>query len=727
MTFNSDNPIFNLAAEVVNYTSQNLFLTGKAGTGKTTFLRYIKETTAKCAIVVAPTGVAAINARGVTMHSFFQLPFNPFLPHETRIFGNSATVDRLSLIRNMKMSREKIDLMNELELLIIDEVSMLRADMLDAIDEILRYYRNKRKVPFGGVQVLFIGDLFQLPPVVGDDEWAMLKGYYASPFFFSAKVLQENPPVFIELKKIYRQSEERFINLLNNIRNNSMEEEDYEWLHNRYRPAAMDEYEGTITLTTHNRMADQINQEELQKLDGETHSFMGEIVGEYSDKALPTEMRLDLKVGTQVMFIKNDTENKKYFNGKLATVTKISKDGITVLGNEDKEEMLVGKEKWSNIRYNLNRETNRIEENEIGSFTQYPLRLAWAITIHKSQGLTFDNVIIDAGASFAAGQVYVALSRCRTLDGIVLLSKIFPQSVKSDERILEFSKQENKATEVSRILDEEKPKFAAMVLLKTFDWAKLLGELKHFQELTKTKKLPEPELFEHIISEMVQKANGQQETADKFLVQLQNILGQNPVDNQLLNERVTKAKAYFAKALHDEIISPINSIQFNLKGKKQVKKYLGNTNELENFVWKKLREVERVSFGDLSFEVKTIEKTTEQPKVETGVKEPKGSSQLETLTLYKAGMKIPEIALTRGFAESTIEGHLAQFVGSGEVDVFDFISTEQLLKIKQAADQTDLPGTSPIKAILNDETTHSQIRMAINYLKWKKEKAQPVS
>ncbi|MSQ78830.1 MAG: hypothetical protein EXR21_04025 [Flavobacteriaceae bacterium] len=727
MTFNSDNPIFNLAAEVVNYTSQNLFLTGKAGTGKTTFLRYIKETTSKCTVVIAPTGVAAINAGGVTMHSFFQLPFNPFLPDETRIFGNSATVDRLSLIRNMKMSREKIDLMNELELLIIDEVSMLRADMLDAIDEILRYYRNKRKVPFGGVQVLFIGDLFQLPPVVGDDEWAMLKGYYASPFFFSAKVLHENPPVFIELKTIYRQSEERFINLLNNIRNNTMEDEDYEWLHNRYRPAAMDEYEGTITLTTHNRIADQINQQELQKLDGETHSFMGEIKGEFSDKALPTEMRLDLKVGTQVMFIKNDTEDKKYFNGKLATVTKISKDGITVLGNEDKEEMVVNKEKWSNIRYNLNRETNRIEEDEIGSFTQYPLRLAWAITIHKSQGLTFDNVIIDAGASFAAGQVYVALSRCRTLDGIVLLSKIFPQSVKSDERILQFSKQENKATEVSRILAEEKPKFAAMVLLKTFDWAKLFGELKHFQELTKTKKLPEPELFEQIISVMLEKANAQYETADKFLLQLQNILGQDTMDSQMLNERVTKAKSYFAKVLHDEIIQPINNIQFNLKGKKQVKKYLTITNELENFVWKKLREVERVSFGDLSFEVKGIEKTTVLPVVERNAKEPRGSSQLETLTLYKAGMKIPEIALTRGFAESTIEGHLAQFVGTGEVDVFDFITTEQLLKIKQAADQTEQLGTSPVKAKLNDETTHSQIRMAINYLKWKKEKAESVS
>ena len=404
MNMDVENEWFKLASDVVNYTSQNLFLTGKAGTGKTTFLKYIKSHTQKHTAVVAPTGVAAINAGGVTMHSFFHLPFIPYVPGQTNMFGDIKTADKHALIKGVRFNREKIELLNELELLIIDEVSMLRADMLDAIDDLLRYFRRNSRDAFGGVQVLFIGDLFQLPPVVGDEEWALMKNDYSSPFFFSAKVIENNPPLFIELKKMYRQNEKQFIQLLNNIRNNNLDDYDFEILNERYNRDAMDLSDNVITLTTHNRTADQINGQELAKLDAELVSFPGEIKGEFSDKALPTEMNLDLKIGAQIMFIKNDISGeRKYFNGKLATVKSLSPNEIVVSLAESHDELTISKEKWSNIRFNFNKDTNKVEEEELGSFTQYPIRLAWAITIHKSQGLTFDKAIIDAGYSFAAG------------------------------------------------------------------------------------------------------------------------------------------------------------------------------------------------------------------------------------------------------------------------------------------------------------------------------------
>lgn len=715
-----ENILFNLADEVINYTSQNLFLTGKAGTGKTTFLKFIKEHSQKNAVVVAPTGVAAINAGGMTMHSFFQLPFIPYVPQRSGVSGDVSTIDRYNLIKNIRFSREKKELLNELELLIIDEVSMLRADMLDAIDEILRHFRQQRKLPFGGVQVIFIGDLFQLPPVVKEDEWQLMKDHYASPFFFCAKVIEQHPPLFIELKKIYRQNEQSFINLLNSIRNNEMSDSDYGLLNERFRPDGMDIFESSITLTTHNNSADTINQRELNKLEGKPIRFTGEIKGEFSDKALPTEMNLDLKVGAQVMFIKNDSSGEqKYFNGKLAVIKKISEEEISVTLAESNTELALEKEKWNNIRYSLNIESKKIEEEELGSFTQYPVRLAWAITIHKSQGLTFDKAMIDAGNSFAAGQVYVALSRCRTLDGLVLLSRIQPWSVQSDERIIEFASRENSMEEIQKILTEEKPKYAAQLLLKTFEWRKLVVELQLFEELTEDKKLPEKEMFESVIETMIEKAKSQQEVASKFTTQLIEILQTNPIDTNLLNERVTKAKMYFAKALHDELIQPINNLQNFLKGKSKVKQYARAVNEIENIVWKKLHDVQRITFGEMNFDVPQIER---KQKIisEKKVKAEKGSSKLETLEFYKTGKSISEIASQRGFTTSTIESHLAEFVLTGEVNAFDFLNKDQLLKIRKAADEVGYEYFSPIKQLVGDSISFGQIKIGLNYLKSKK-------
>ena len=713
-----ENKIFSLAAEVVNFTSSNLFLTGKAGTGKTTFLKYIREHTHKNTAVVAPTGVAAINAGGVTMHSFFQLPFIPFLPEQVVTSGNVNFVNRHSLFKGLRFSKEKLDVINELELLIIDEVSMLRADLLDAIDEIMRHIRGKRKLPFGGVQVLFIGDLYQLPPVAKEDDWKMMREHYASPFFFSAKVLEQNPPLFIELKTIYRQSDEKFICLLNNIRNNELSEEDYGLLQERYHPNATDLKPGSITLTTHNHMADAINQRELQKIKTPSHKFSGVIQGNFSDKALPTEMQLNLKTGAQVMFVKNDlSPEKKYFNGKLATVKKIDEKGILVELSGSKNELLLTKEKWRNVQYKLDKETGKVEEEELGSFTQYPIRLAWAITIHKSQGLTFDHAVIDAGQSFAAGQVYVALSRCRTLEGLLLLSKIHPSSVKSDERIIEFSNKVNSADEVQKNLSQEKPKYAAKILMKAFDWEKLTAELEQFEEETRSKKIPDKLLAENTTSKMLNKAKEQQSVAEKFMEEFEKKFLEDPIDESWLNKKVIGAKKFFIDQIHKELLLPLNELQAHLKGKSKVRKYSKQVNELEGILLRKIKDVQRASFGDLAFEVSPI--LIERKEIiaaPSKTKALKGSSKFETLSFYKQGLSIEEIAKQRAMSTITIEGHLAEFVPGGEINVFDFLDKLLLEKIRLAGEKAGFERLTPLKEILGNQASYGQIRMAVNYL-----------
>jgi len=378
-----------LATEFILKTAENVFITGKAGTGKTTFLHAIRQNTSKNTIVAAPTGVAAINAGGMTLHSLFQLPFQAFIPSKQRVSTGFTNIS--GLFEHFKFSKAKIELLKELELLIIDEVSMLRCDMLDAIDITLRTIRKNQHEPFGGVQILFIGDLFQLPPVVKDDEWAILHDYYETPFFFSAQVMKESNFWNIEFTRIYRQNEERFIRLLNKVRNNEMTEDDFYELNDRYQPEALSELEDYITLSTHNIKVDRINHTQLQKLEGDACEFTALINGEFNENAYPTEIKLTLKPGAQVMFIRNDSKpEKRYYNGKLATVKRVTSEEITVQFFDNGNEFVVEKEKWENIRYNYNAATDKIEEEIIGSFMQYPLRLAWAITIHKSQGLTFD-------------------------------------------------------------------------------------------------------------------------------------------------------------------------------------------------------------------------------------------------------------------------------------------------------------------------------------------------
>jgi hypothetical protein len=419
------NEIFDLAYRFVTETSENIFLTGNAGTGKTTFLKYLKENCSKNIIVAAPTGVAAINAGGVTLHSLFQLPFTPFLP---------TPVSKRELLGKLKYNSRRQDLLRKMELLVIDEISMVRCDTMDAIDTILRSVRRKHEIPYGGVQLLCIGDLYQLPPVARRQEWSILQEYYSSEFFFDSLVIKEQMPMLIELKKIYRQKEDSFVHLLNKVRNNDMNADDFEDLHQRYSPNFRPEQEEKyITLTSHNNQADQINYRELQKLSAPSFTYNAEIQNEFPETMYPAEASLVLKEGAQVMFLKNDTE-KRYFNGKIGVIKSLMQDEIIV--SCDGDDIYVSQETWENSRYTLNRNDGKLEQEVLGTFTQFPLRLAWAITIHKSQGLTFEKVMIDAGASFSSGQVYVALSRCTSLDGIVLLSKIPSAAIYSNQNVI---------------------------------------------------------------------------------------------------------------------------------------------------------------------------------------------------------------------------------------------------------------------------------------------------
>ncbi len=420
------NEIFDLAYRFVTETNENIFLTGKAGTGKTTFLKYLKENSTKNIVVAAPTGVAAINAGGVTLHSLFQLPFHPFLPTKN---------NKEELLAKIRYNKQRQQLLCKMELLVIDEISMVRCDVMDAIDTILKHARRNYHLPFGGVQLLCIGDLHQLPPVAQNHEWNILKEYYESPFFFDSLAIKEQSPLMIELDKIYRQKEESFVRLLNKVRNNQMHADDFEDLHLRFDPVFRpDRDEKYITLTSHNKQADQINEQELYKLNTAKFTYKAIVEDEFPENMYPVEFELNLKDGAQVMFLKNDLIQKRYYNGKIGVIKTLTKDKIIV--DCDGTEIEVGTETWDNSRYTLNRADGKLEQETLGTFTQYPLRLAWAITIHKSQGLTFEKVMIDAGAAFSSGQVYVALSRCTSLNGIVLLSKIPASAIHSNDNVI---------------------------------------------------------------------------------------------------------------------------------------------------------------------------------------------------------------------------------------------------------------------------------------------------
>ena len=551
MNYDFDNEMFRLAAELVNQSSRNIFLTGKAGSGKTTFLKYIRENCPKQMAVVAPTGVAAINAGGVTMHSFFQLPFSPFIPEAGGSRDQNETVtNRNSLLSRLRMTTEKKKILQELELLIIDEISMVRCDMLDAVDTILRHIRRRYNERFGGIQVLFIGDMFQLPPVIKENEWSLLKDFYNSPYFFDSLVIKEERPVYIEFTKIYRQNEERFINVLNQVRNNKLDNDGISLLENRFsREFRRVKDDGYIILTTHNEKARIKNETELNKLESKSLSYAAEIEGDFPESAYPAEEHLQLKVGAQVMFIKNDSEKvKRYFNGKIGIVSELDDEKIIVQCKDEQESIEVKKEKWENIRYSVDKTSRQLKEEVLGSFTQYPLRLAWAITIHKSQGLTFDKVIIDAGEAFAPGQVYVALSRCTKLDGIVLQSRIRSTKMFTDERIVQFSKSSSSKS-IEQELLQSKRNYQLRILLSLFDYKQIIEDAKELNISLSENVSSFSDQSASWVAELLVTFENLQLTAEKFQKQLEKIFIQHETteENELLKERINAGTLYFLK------------------------------------------------------------------------------------------------------------------------------------------------------------------------------------
>lgn len=728
MNVDDSNKLFKLAFDFVNDTNSTLYLTGKAGTGKTTFLKYVKTHCTKNMVVVAPTGVAAINAGGVTAHSFFQLPFGPYIPNAQgsgKGFGQIENiVDRNTLLSKIRVNTSKKKLMEELELLIIDEVSMLRSDMLDAIDTILRYVRKKNHA-FGGVQVLFIGDLYQLPPVVVDSEKEILDQHYQSPFFFHASVFGNTRPIFIELKKIYRQSEQNFIDLLNKLRHNNLEASDFEKLNALYNPNFSATKNNYITLTSHNYKADAINREELNALKSTAYDFKGEIIGDFGDKQLPTDLLLTLKEGAQVMFVKNDSSNEKlYYNGKLATVVKLTNEEIFVKFLDSDNMFEVTKETWDNIGYKLNEETKEIEEKINGQFIQFPLRLAWAITIHKSQGLTFERAVIDAGDSFAPGQVYVALSRCTSMQGLVLHSRILPNSVQSDYRIYDFNLNEEHESALEEKLVLNKLDYQIDRLLKLFDWNKMLQVAYQLEELTLlSKTIPEEATALALAKEFIVKIKLQKEIADKFILEFKTL--QQSVffsqDTTQLLDRTKKAIGYFAKCIHYDLLVPLHAFLEKIMNAPRIKKYQQTLQDVDQIWWHQLHQMQTAMYdgspimkeGVLYERLKTEIPIVPKQRVE------RGDSAKQTLAFYMGGKSIEDISSIRNLAKSTIESHLFEFVKSGELEISRFLNLEELNTIQEARLANKEATTNELKVILNDAFSYHQLRMAFYY--WQKE------
>lgn len=788
------NTAFQLASDFVNFTNASIFLTGKAGTGKTTFLKYIKDSELKNTVVVAPTGVAAINAGGTTIHSFFQLPFTPFIPANKGFGTNDTVSDKHSLISRLRLSTERKEVMRQLELLIIDEISMVRCDVLDAIDTVLRHVRSQYSVPFGGVQVLLIGDMYQLPPVIKKEEWELLCPYYKSEYFFNSEVIQTQPPVYVELDKIYRQNDSAFVEVLNQVRNNVLQQQAFELLHTRYLPQLHPaREENFITLTTHNSKADAINFKALNELQGKLYSYEATIEGEFYEKSYPADVNLKLKIGTQVMFLKNDVEKvRRYFNGKIGIIEKIEDDKIIVLCKGDTTPIEVKKERWKNIRYRLDKATNQVEEDEVGAFTQFPLRLAWAITIHKSQGLTFEKAIIDAGEAFAPGQVYVALSRCTSLQGIILHSQINNNSLRNDYRIAEFAAGEQTSTRQLNILYQAKQAFQSGILISLFDLFDMQLQVKALKAFLHE----EANAFNKEATPWVEGLDTSIEkiatVATRFLPKLRELLNapQLPEENEVLQKRLIGASDHFCAALKicmehittceatsdsksvategNKMLSDLhhyihlrkhlfegcrngfstNNFQLHKRTFKRVvlpaSMYAGKSSfqrndspypdlyrqlrkkrdeiceekkkpvymvansssldDMARYLPQTFEELNKISgfglaktnqFGNAFLTI--INNYCEENNLHTNmdalpIKEKRKEKNRETKTdtktasflLYKQQKTIAEIAAERNLVPGTIEGHLAYFVGIGEIDISELVSADKQIFIKDA-------------------------------------------
>ena len=689
---------------LVNQTNRNIFLTGKAGTGKTTLLHKIINTCYKNTVVVAPTGIAALNAGGVTIHSMFQLPFASFLP----TLSNPPIVNeflrfenRFSLRKHFQMHKNKQQVIRNMELLIVDEVSMLRADVLDAMDYMLQFIR-KDKRPFGGVQVLFIGDLLQLPPVVKQEEWEVLKHYYKGMYFFQSEVITQNPLLYVELETIYRQTDKLFISILNHLRENQLTSEDIKQLEKYVQPDFPKKHlKDYITLTTHNAKADAMNQREMSKLSSPLFSYEADIVDDFPEYLYPIEKVIQLKKGARVMFIKNDISGEHlFFNGKMGTVVSLSEGEITVKLDGGRV-INVERYEWENVRYKLNETTKDIEEERLGSFTQYPLRLAWAITIHKSQGLTFEKAILDLASVFASGQAYVAFSRLRSLDGLILLSSVSVNGINNNGEVIGYAENKASEKEVQTACYTGKTEFLQENILNTFQWNTLLEEWVLHRN-SYSGEIGNKNLYKDWASKQLVRVQELVTVSEKFIKQLKTLFN-NATDVQHIFERVAKGITYFTPLL-EQLWYEVLLVEGKIANQKKVKQFFTELKELDNSLSETLKKLFRLEqmiqlaqsdqpfdkekihsakletlYTELTGKINNILKNEklfigEYPlSKDDKPKKEKRSTYDITLQLWKEGKTVAEIAKERTLSQATIYSHIAKCIEQDKIAITEVL------------------------------------------------------
>ena len=701
--------------DLVEHTTRSVFLTGRAGTGKTTFLNELTKKTKKNFAVVAPTGIAAINAGGSTIHSMFGLPLSTFVPTSHDIDRNKA-INIPQLLPHLRYQSAKLKLLRSLELLIVDEVSMLRADVLDMMDIALRKSRRS-PAAFGGVQLLFVGDLYQLPPVVKDTTENVLYEYYRSPYFFDAKAFERLQLLTVELNKVYRQTDAAFLNILNAIREKDVDNIDFEKLNSRYQPS-FEEDEGYVQLVSHNYMADAINNQKLQSLTSKSFNFPADINGDFRESMYPNGVSLELKVGAQVMFIRNDTSpEKQYFNGRLATISYIDKEKISVQLKDSKERIDIRKELWENKKYVTDKE-GKIKEDVVGSYKQYPIRLAWAVTIHKSQGLTMDKVIIDAGKSFANGQVYVALSRCRTLEGIVLKSKITTNILFDDNRIHDFHKETNANDKVDNIIADEKYHYVLEKLLRQLNMSWMDESLQKWYDVASISKFLDKSLTEKMYTNARITIKDLIDVETKFERLIHNKLktiGHSNAEWLMVEDKSSGAVNYFFDRVKKEIFTPTKDLYVTIKGKKGLKEHNKTLEIFLQEVETYLNQLKKTALFERNLYVQKDEDVIDA-KVE------KIPTHILSYQLFEKGKSIAEIAKERDLTEGTIYGHLAKMAATGVVDISRIFSEEKIAIFKKVYDYKRYESLNDWKENLPQSFEYNEIRLLVNHFDYLKEK-----